>query len=169
MSSTEVVIRADVELRDAEAVGEIVAATGFFSPAEVAIAVELVEARLAAGEASGYFFVLADEATGFGDAKGELLGYACYGPIDGTLGSFDLFWIAIRPDQQGRGLGRRLMQESERRIAAAGGRRIYAETSGRPQYEPTRAFYARLGYTCESRLVDFYGPGDDKIFFVKAV
>lgn len=157
-----------IELRDeptpddVAAVGEIVAATGFFNATEVEIAVELVEERLEMGPVSGYFFVFAEEA-------GRVLGYTCYGPIDGTEGSYDLFWIAIDPTQQRRGLGRVLMDETERLIRAMGGRRVYAETSGRSQYEPTREFYRRLGFDREAELSDFYAPGDAKVFFVKAI
>ena len=50
---------------------------------------------------------------------------------------------------------------------AAGGRRLYAETSGRAQYRPTRRFYRRAGFRREARLRDFYAPGDDKLIFVK--
>ena len=50
-----------------------------------------------------------------------------------------------------------------------GGRRIYAETSGRPQYEPTRVFYERLGFTPETQLKDFYAPGEDKVFYVRVL
>ena len=58
---------------------------------------------------------------------------------------------------------------TERRIRASGGRRVYAETSGRPQYEPTRVFYERLGFFREAHLKDFYAPGNDKVFYVKAL
>ena len=61
------------------------------------------------------------------------------------------------------------MDETERLIRAMGGRRVYAETSGRAQYEPTREFYLRLGFDREAELADFYAPGDAKVFFVKAI
>jgi ribosomal protein S18 acetylase RimI-like enzyme len=157
-----ILFRYEASPPDRQAVGEIVASTGFFNPAEVDIAVELVEDRLAFGDASGYFFVFAEEA-------GKVLGYTSYGPIAGTAESFDLYWIAIHRDQQGRGLGRILMRETERMIRQTGGRRVYAETSGRPQYEPTRLFYERLGFAPEAQLKDFYAPGDDKVFYVKVL
>jgi GNAT superfamily N-acetyltransferase len=135
---------------------------GLLQPGQAEIAVELVEERLELGDASGYFFVFAEQA-------GQVLGYTSYGPIAGTAGSFDLYWIANRRDHQGRGLGRVLMQETERLIRDFGGRRVYAETSGRPQYEPTRVFYERLGFFRETHLQDFYAPGDDKVFFVKVL
>lgn len=157
-----IVFRYEAAPSDMQAVGDIISSTRFFNPAEVGIAVELVEDRLAFGDASGYFFVFAEEA-------GNVLGYTSYGPIAGTAESFDLYWIAIRRDQQSRGLGRVLMSETERMIHKAGGRRIYAETSGRPQYEPTRVFYERLGFSRETQLKDFYAPGDDKVFYVKVL
>ena len=71
------------------------------------------------------------------------------------------------PTAQGRGLGKKLMAESERIMAERGAKRIYADTSSRPQYEPTRAFYRSCGYTQEAFLADFYAAGDGKVIFVK--
>jgi len=145
---------------DRQAVREIVRSTGFFNPAEIEVADELVRERLQAGPTSGYYFV-------FLDYQGRTIGYACYGPIAATTGSFDLYWIAVHRDCQGRGFGRAILQESERRIYQAGGRRIYIETSGRDQYAPTRRFYEHNGYQCQARLKDFYAHGDDKLIYVK--
>lgn len=161
-SGTTITFRYDVSPSDVETVREIVGSTGFFNPTEIEIAVELVAERLELGDASGYFFVFAERA-------GQVLGYTSYGPIAGTAGSFDLYWIAIHRGQQGRRLGRVIMEETERRIRDSGGRRVYAETSGRPQYEPTRVFYERLGFFREAHLKDFYAPGDDKVFYVKVL
>ncbi len=147
---------------DREAVRAIVESTGFFSPAEVEVADELVRERLGAGPASGYFFV-------FLERDGQVLAYGCYGPIAATQGSFDLYWLAVHKAFQGQGLGRAVLVECEGRIGSEGGRRVYIETSGRPQYAPTRAFYERCGYVREATLKDFYGPGDDKAIYVKAI
>jgi len=154
--------REEVRPEDRQAVGRLVRATGFFSEEEADIAVELVEERLAKGDASGYFFLFAEE----GD---RLLGYACFGPIPGSVHSFDLYWIAMDPREQGRGVGRTLMAASERIMAGRGARRIYTDTSSRPQYEPTRAFYLACGYREEAFLTDFYAPGDGKVIFVKTL
>lgn len=146
--------------RDRAAVRELTIATGFFSDEEVAVAVELVEARLVQGLASGYRFF-------FAERDGHLEGYVCYGPIALTRSSFDLYWIAVHPDAQRNGLGRRLMAMAEAAAAALGGTRMYAETSSRRQYEPTRAFYRRLGYRLAAELPDFYAPGDGQAKFAK--
>lgn len=161
--AAEVRWRREVRPADAAAVGALVAATGFFTAAEAAVAVELVEERLARGPACGYEFLLAE------DPQGRLLGYACYGPIPCTQASFDLYWIAVDPAIQGRGLGRALLAESEALIRQVGGRRVYIETSARGQYAATRGFYGAVGYAQAAFLEDFYAPGDGKVIYAKAL
>jgi D-alanine-D-alanine ligase-like ATP-grasp enzyme/ribosomal protein S18 acetylase RimI-like enzyme len=153
--------REQLEPADLPALRRLVLETGVFNDAEVELAVSLAEEALALGaEQSGHHFVLAARA-------GRLLGYSCYGPIDGAEGCFDLYWIAVAAAGQGRGLGRELLTRSEARMRERGGRRCYVETSGRPDYAPTRAFYERAGYAVEARLADFYAPGDDKLILRK--
>ena len=157
-----VVFRYTPQPADRDHVREIVESTGFFHSYEVDVAVDLMDARLAQGDASGYYFV-------FAEVGGRTVGYACYGPIVATVGSYDLFWIAVHRDCQGRKLGRLLLEESERLVREAGGRRVYVETSNRDLYQPTRAFYEHFAYDKEAVLKDFYAPGDDKVIYVKAV
>ena len=70
---------------------------------------------------------------------------------------------------QGLGLGRAVLEQTEAFIRQEGGRRIYIETSTRPPYAPTRVFYDRCGYHLAVVLEDFYGLGDGKAIYVKAV
>jgi ribosomal protein S18 acetylase RimI-like enzyme len=145
---------------DRQAVRALVEATGFFRANEVDVAEELVRECLSRGEASGYHFL-------FAERDGQLAGYACYGPIAVTLGSWDLYWIIVHPNFQRQGIGAALLADAEKRICAAQGRQIYIETSSQPLYQPTQSFYARGGYVLEATLKDFYAPGDDKLVFVK--
>jgi ribosomal protein S18 acetylase RimI-like enzyme len=156
------IFRYEVSSQDPEKIRWLAESTGFFYPYEVDIAVELVEDRLVHGAESGYHFIMADHEI-------RVVGYACYGPIACTVSSYDLYWIAVHPDFQGQGLGRELMTEAEMRIASAGGRRVYVDTSNRPQYDATRAFYEKCGYRLEAVLQDFYGPGDGKAIYCKMV
>lgn len=158
-ASVPLAFRDEPRPSDAGEVRGIVASTGFFRDDEVEVAVELVDERLAEGLDSGYHFLFADEPE-----TGRPMGYACFGPIPCTIGSFDLYWIAVHDSHQRRGLGRALLAEVERRIA---GRRLYIETSSLPKYGPTRAFYLRCGYTEEGRFESFYREGDDKIVYSK--
>jgi D-alanine-D-alanine ligase len=152
--------RHEVRADDPGHVRAIVAASGFFTPAETAVAVELVEERLLRGAASGYFFI-------FAEAQGRVVGYACYGPVPATLTTWDLYWIAVDPERRRGGLGRALLTRAEQAIAAAGGRDVYIETSSRGLYGPTREFYLAAGYRLAAEFADFYAPGDGKLVYVK--
>lgn len=157
-----VALRYEVLPRDVEDVRFLVERTGFFRSDEVWVAAELVAERLSRGPESGYYFIMAEE-------EGRLSGYVCYGPIACTVSSFDLYWIAVAPDLQARGLGKALLSEAERCIQQMGGCRIYVETSSRDQYNSTRLFYERCGYKKASILKDFYAPGDSKATYVKVL
>jgi ribosomal protein S18 acetylase RimI-like enzyme len=139
---------------------EIVRSTGFFNAEELDVAAELVEERLEKGTACGYFFL-------FMELDKKVTGYSCFGPIPGTLNSFDLYWIAVHNESRGVGLGKIIMERSEKEIAGMNGDRIYVETSSKDLYIPTRKFYESCGYRAEAQLKDFYAPGDDKIIYVK--
>jgi len=153
-------LREKVSRADPDRVRALVAATGFFSPAEVAIARELVEEHLAKGAASGYWFV-------FADCGDQLAGYACFGPVPATASSFDLYWIAVAPPWQYRGVGRVLLGRVQSLARAAGGERLYAETASRPQYASTRAFYKATGFSEVAFLPEHFGPGDGKLILEK--
>ena len=155
--------RDTVKQSDVDAVRRLVASTNFFSREEQKIAAELVEETLARGAAAGYSFVFADVPGNFSD----LLGYTCFGPIPATQSSYDLYWIAVSPGQQRLGLGRQLLQESERIARLQNATHMFVDTSGRAGYAPTRAFYERMGYHVAARIADFYAPGDDKIIYTR--
>jgi len=152
--------RDEVTARDTETVREMARATGFFSAEEVAVAAELVEARLTQGEASGYAFC-------FVERDGRVLGYVCFGGVPLTRSSYDLYWIVVCRDVQRLGIGRLLLGRAESTVAALGGTALYIETSSRPQHAPTRAFYQAAGYREIAVFKDFYGPGDSKIVYEK--
>jgi ribosomal protein S18 acetylase RimI-like enzyme len=152
---------------DVFAVRRIVESTGFFHAHEVDVAVELVQTRLGQGEASGYHFVFAD--TVGGDDGAAPVGYACFGEVPCTRGSYDLYWIAVQREGRQRGIGRGLLIEVERRVAALGGRMIWVETSSRELYAPTHAFYEACGYELVARLPAFYEVGDDKLVYARTL
>ncbi|MBL6996511.1 GNAT family N-acetyltransferase, partial [Desulfobacula sp.] len=155
--------RYDPNHSDTDAIRELVAATGFFYNHEVELAVELIKERLAKGEEeSGYHFL-------FYEFQGRLVGYTCYGLIPCTASSFDIYWIAVHPDFQHKGLGKSIIYETERLIQSIGGTRIYLDTAQSNQYQATRAFYQNCDYEQVSVLVDFYGPGESKVIYCKLV
>ncbi len=153
-------LRSKIFPDDNENVRSIAVSSGFFRDDEVIVAVELLEEAFIKGNESGYHFL-------FADMHGAAVGFCCFGPIPCTIGSFDLYWIAVRDEYRRQGIGHSLLLASEAQVREMGGRKLYIETSGLPRYQPTRAFYLRAGYREEARLADFYQPGDDKLIFVK--
>ena len=86
-----------------------------------------------------------------------------------TIGTWNLLALAVAPPRQGQGLGRALVRAVEERILAQGGRLLLVETSGTAGFAGTRAFYRRLGFDREARIRAFYGPGDDKVIYTRAL
>ena len=156
----ELKFRREVIPEDPGRVEAIVRSSGFFREDEISVAVELVDERLLKGPESGYEFI-------FGVMEGITAAYSCFGLIPCTLHSYDLYWIATHRDHMNRGIGRRLLRETESEIWRLGGETIYVETSSRELYAPTRAFYLKNGYAEKARFEDFYDRGDDKVVYVK--
>jgi GNAT superfamily N-acetyltransferase len=157
-----ITFRTEPEKRDIQRVIEIVESTKFFYDHEVEVAAELVAERLSHGESTGYFFV-------FAEVDGVTAAYTCFGPISMSKTSFDLYWIATHNDFRGKGIGKKILEETYKQARAMGCKIIIAETSGLPHYAPTRAFYDSTEFTLEARLKDFYEMGDDKLFYTKRI
>lgn len=158
-------LREDPIPDDVAAVRQILESSGFFRPDEIDIAGELVQERLEKGMPSGYRFLFALPVEG----DETPVGYTCYGEIPCTIGSYDLYWIAVADSLRGRHVGQWLLDETEKRIGALGGRRIYIETSGRELYAATQGFYLRCGYELVAKLDEFYAEGDAKLVYAKAL
>jgi GNAT superfamily N-acetyltransferase len=150
------------EIRDIARVKEIVESTKFFYDHEVEVATELVAERLEQGESSGYYFVFAEES-------GVPVAYSCFGPITMSKTCFDLYWIVTHNDYRGKGIGRKLLEETYRLAKNMGCKIIIAETSGLDHYEPTRAFYLSNNFVNEARIKNFYDEGDDKLYYTKRI
>ncbi len=150
------------EKRDINRVIEIVESTKFFYDHEIEVAAELVAERLSQGESTGYYFV-------FADVDGVTAAYSCFGPITLSKTSFDLYWIATHNDFRGKGIGKKLLEETCNQARSMGCSIIIAETSGLEHYAPTRAFYISNKFELEARLKNFYAEGDDKLFYTKRI
>jgi ribosomal protein S18 acetylase RimI-like enzyme len=151
----------DLTRADRVRIEEITRAVGLFREDEIPVALEVFDEAVGGGTASTYSMLGAE-------IDGRLAGWICWGPTPCTLGTYDLYWMAVDPDYQGAGLGTALLYDMERRLGGAA-RLIVIETAGRPDYAGTRAFYQSRGYSPVATIPDFYAPGDDQVVFVKAV
>ena len=100
------------------------------------------------------------------ELEGQLVGWICWGQPPCTERTWDLYWLAVDRAAQGHGVGTALTEEMERRLTGIA-RLIAVDTSGRPDYTPTRDFYLARGYLAVARVPDFYAPGDDQVIFTK--
>lgn len=146
---------------DRQPVMELIKETGFFTPDEIKVAEELIDIYLNQPEQRDYFIVVVE------NEEGRVAGYMTYGPTPLTEGTWDLYWIAVSPKEQGKGYGQKLVRWLEEEVRKNGGRLILIETSSQPKYESTRKFYEKLGYAEVARIPDFYRPGDDRVIFGK--
>jgi ribosomal protein S18 acetylase RimI-like enzyme len=145
---------------DRQAVISLIERTGFFHDDEVAVAAEVLDDALAAGPHCDYQSFTAE-------VDGTPAGWVCFGPTPCTVATFDIYWIAVDPEIQGRGVGSALIAHAEALIRKRGGKLSIIETSGRDLYAPTQQFYLRVGYTEAARIPHFYAPDDAKIIYVK--
>ena len=146
---------------DRDAVQALLEETRVFTPQEIDVAMEIVDLALAQPEQRDYELWC---ATG---ERGRLSGYVCFGRTPCTDAVWDLYWIAVEPGVQRRGVGSRLLRFVEEWVERERARMLVIETSSQPRYEGTRAFYRRHQYEELARVRDFYFVGDDKIEYGK--
>jgi ribosomal protein S18 acetylase RimI-like enzyme len=146
---------------DREPLESILTATAAFSPAEIRVAMELIDIGLTRAGQTDYYFQCIE------DGAGLLGGYLCYGEVPLSDRCWDLYWIAVDPRTQGQGLGKAMVRYMEADLRERRARKIFIETGGKTSYGPTRAFYEALGYREIARVPGFFAAGDDKVIFGK--
>ena len=168
---------------DRESIIALVKATKNFNDEEVAIAKELIDICIEQPEQKDYYAYVAvvddleeDEALGDNHpltpslkrrGNKEIAGFLLLGPTPATTGTYDMYWIAVHPDFQGRGIAQALDTYAEDFVRERGGYWLLAETSGQAGYSRTRAFYEKQGYSILARIPEYYKPSDDLIIYGK--
>jgi len=146
--------------RDKPAVMQMLRNLPEFNPAEVVVAEEVLDDYLHKSTRSGYHVFVAE-------TDSSIVGYICYGPTPLTEGTWDIYWLAVAPNQQRKGIGKSLLTFAEINIKKTSGKMVIIETSSRPEYEATGRFYGTQGYEIACRIADFYAPEDDKLILIK--
>ena len=139
---------------------EILQNTPEFKLSEVVVAEEVIDSYLHDFQQSDYHILVAEYDS-------DVVGYICYGPTPLAEGTWDIYWMVVAPEHQGKGIGAALLESAEKNIRGARGRLTIIETSSIPLYEKTRRFHSRHGYELVARIPDFYAIGDDKLILQK--
>ncbi len=106
--------------------------------------------------------LLLDEATTLVAEDGDFAGYVM-GFVSGEVGK--VVTLDVLPERRREGLGRRLMEAMEERLASGGARFSFLEVA--VENRGALALYAKLGYARATVLEDYYGPGNDALLMAK--
>lgn len=155
------IISRGINPEERDSVEEILRSTGYFYEFEIATALEIADDTIIKGtEKSGYFWMKISDEDG-------VVAFANYGKNAFSVHSWELYWIAVHENSRNKKLGSVLLKAVEEDIRSMKGKILWIETSGRPLYASTEAFYRKNGYILQASLKDFYGPGDPKQIYSK--
>ena len=152
-----------IEKRDRRGLEAILKAQKHFKPAEVQVALELIDIALTQQGQEEYILRIAE------GTEGQILGYICYGKAPLTDAVYDIYWIVVHPASWNCGTGTDLLRQAEEDMKRRKARLLLIETSSLPPYEIPRAFYRKHGYGEQARIIDYYAVGDHRLIFGKVL
>lgn len=147
--------------KDREKIEKILFEVDAFNKNEINVALELIDIYLRNPAQKDYDLYTAV------DGVNDVAGYICIGPTPLTKGTYDLYWIAVKPSIQGKGIGKKLLKYAENIVRKKNGRLIIIETSSQKKYLKTRIFYESAGYKVLAQIKGYYKKGDDLIIYGK--
>lgn len=150
-----------IEEKDWTMLKNIVHAQEHFRPAEIRVALEIIDFVLKQQSEEDYIIRVVE------GEDHEIMGYVCYGKAPLTDAVYDLYWIIVHPAYQNQGAGSLLLDSAQRDLKRRQARLLLIETSSLPAYAKPRAFYSKHGFQEIARIKDYYEQGDDKIIFGK--
>lgn len=149
--------------KDREQIYNLLVATNNFTEEELRVAMELVDIYLNNPSQTDYLLFV--DVNNFDKVNG----YVCIGPRPLTTGTYDLYWIAVNPACQAKGIGSGLISFIEDYLKQKKARLILIETSGKPSYQKERNFYEKNSYKKLCEIKDFYNIGDSLIIYGKYI
>ena len=90
-------LRHELLKADRPAIEAILQQSGSFREEEIAVGLEIVDETLQPRPDTDYEWILAE-------VEGKVVGFACYGPVPMTIGTYDLYWIAVALEVRGSGV-----------------------------------------------------------------
>ncbi|CAN5548568.1 hypothetical protein BH10BAC5_BH10BAC5_09080 [soil metagenome] len=148
---------------DREKILQILIDTKNFNEDEISVAMELIDVYLNNEDQKDYE-IFTDAGVG-----NEVNGYICIGPRPLTEGTYDLYWIAVNPNSQSKGVGSGLVKHIEEHLKKQNGRLILIDTSGKESYEKERKFYEKNNYKKLVEIKDFYRVNDSLVVYGKYI
>lgn len=160
---TTTTIRA-VEREDIEPIIRLAIDNQMFGPDEVGFLGDTISGHLDGA--------LPDDRWFIAETQGRRTGAAYVAPEPFGHLVWNLYFIATEPSGHGQGVGSLLISAVEQHLKHLGAERaqvLIVETSATDQYARARGFYDARGFANVSTIRDYYGPGDAKVTFWKAI
>ncbi len=130
-----------------------------FDAGELEFMSELVDNSYNGTLGEGHYWVV--------NADNGITSAAYYAPEAFGQNVYNLYFIGVLPNQQGKGTGSLMLKYVENHLKELEQRLLLVETSGLPSFEKTRQFYLKNNYEKEATIREYYKEADDKIIFRK--
>jgi ribosomal protein S18 acetylase RimI-like enzyme len=155
----EIIVR-EMKKEDRKHILDIIKKIKIFNDEDQRIAIELVEEVVDGPNKEEYYVQCAVKGN-------KILGYICYGPASLCVGTYEVYYIAVDPDNFRGGIGKLLMVKMEEALKEKKARLILLETSSSEEYNGTRNFYLKLGYKEAAKIKDYFKEGEDRVIYEK--
>ena len=149
----------DFVTKDKEALFEIISTTKNFNQKDKKVAIDLIETYIEDRYEGSHLECLLK--------NGRVIGFIYYEEAPLCEGVIEIYYVAINPNEIGKGFGKFLFKDLEARLKSKGVRIIILETSSTEEYEPTTKFYNSIDYKAVGKMKDYYKKGDDKLTYEK--
>jgi ribosomal protein S18 acetylase RimI-like enzyme len=150
----------ELESKDRGGVLQVIKEVDLFNAGELEYMTGLVDAYIAGSSEEGHYWIVAY-------TNDTLIGVAYYAPENFAQEVYNLYFLGIKPQNQGQGTGTKMIKYIESELKEAEQRILLVETSGLPEFENTRNFYLKQGFVREGVIREYYKAGDDKVIFWK--
>lgn len=138
----------------------IACATGVFKLQEMNILEEVLDEWQKNPDGSYFLF---DERY-----QEDIVGFVIFGKTPLTDYTWDIYWMAVDKNVQGKGYGYRLLKKLDNFLLAQMNQaNIRVETSSRKEYAHARNLYLKNGFKEIGRIPDFYSQEDDLVIYYK--
>jgi GNAT superfamily N-acetyltransferase len=151
-------VRSALKSADLTAIEKMLREVGVFTPAEVDCCLMLAQETIDGNEEYAWFLAEEDD---------QLQALICYGAVDLTERTYDLYWILRSPTAKSKGAAAAVLHAAEADLRRRQGRLFVLNTSGTSPYTPAHQFYLRNGFELSARIPEYYRPGDDLLIFTK--
>ncbi|MFH1692389.1 MAG: GNAT family N-acetyltransferase [Candidatus Omnitrophota bacterium] len=149
-------------VEEKEACLKIAQEVGVFKPVEIEALRDILEEYLEYPD-EDYFIFLEKE----GDA---VLGLIIFSRASITEFSWDIYWMIVARDVQGKGIGKKLIKRMEDFIVQHESQAVLrVETSTKHEFAHARNLYLRCNFIEVGKIPHFYAEDDDLIIYYKQI